>query len=93
MDFVFLFVCLFRAAPSTYGGSQARGQIRAVVAGLTTAIATPDPSHICDLYHSSQECWIVKPMSEAREPASSRILIRFVSAEPQQELSGFLFFF
>ena len=33
---VFLFVCfyLFRAAPTAYGGSQARGQIRAVAAGL-----------------------------------------------------------
>ena len=27
-------VCLFRAAPTEYGGSQARGQIRAVAAGL-----------------------------------------------------------
>ena len=33
--FVFCFVfCLFRAAPMAYGGSQARGLIRAVVAGL-----------------------------------------------------------
>ena len=31
--FFFLF-CLFRAAPTTYGGSQARGLIRAVAAGL-----------------------------------------------------------
>ena len=27
-------VCLFRAAPSAYGGSQARGLIRAVATGL-----------------------------------------------------------
>ena len=34
---LFLFVlsfCLFRAAPEAYGGSQARGRIRAVAAGL-----------------------------------------------------------
>ena len=31
--FLFLF-CLFRAAPATYGGSQARGPIRAIAAGL-----------------------------------------------------------
>ena len=31
--FVFVF-CLFRAAPEAYGGSQARGLIRAVAAGL-----------------------------------------------------------
>ena len=28
------FVCFFRAAPAAYGGSQAKGQIRAVAAGL-----------------------------------------------------------
>ena len=35
--FVYLliyFLCLFRAAPVTYGNSQARGQIEAVAAGL-----------------------------------------------------------
>ena len=30
----FLSFCLFRATPTTYGGSQARGLIRAVAAGL-----------------------------------------------------------
>ena len=37
------FVCLFvfsRAAPVAYGGSQARGLIRAVDTGLTRATAT-----------------------------------------------------
>ena len=33
----------------------------------TTAPATVDPSHICDLYHSSREPWILKPLSEARD--------------------------
>ena len=33
--FFFLFVCLFfRAAPAAYGGSQARGQIGVIAAGL-----------------------------------------------------------
>ena len=31
-----------------------------------TAIATPDPRHICDLHHSSQQCRILNPLSEAR---------------------------
>ena len=31
---VFLFPCLFRATPMAYGGSQTRGQIGAVAAGL-----------------------------------------------------------
>ena len=32
----------------------------------TTAIATPDPSHGWDLYHSSRQCWILNLLSEAR---------------------------
>ena len=30
----FFFFCLFRAAPTAYGGSQARGQVRSTAAGL-----------------------------------------------------------
>ena len=33
----------------------------------TTVTATQDPSYICDLYHSSQQCWILNPLSEVRE--------------------------
>ena len=32
-----------------------------------TATATPDPSHICDLHHSSWQCQILNPPSEARD--------------------------
>ena len=32
--FFFFFFCLFRAAPTAYGSSRARGRIRAVAAGL-----------------------------------------------------------
>ena len=32
--FVYLFIWLFRAAPAAYGGSRARGEIRAIAAGL-----------------------------------------------------------
>ena len=32
-----------------------------------TAIATWDPNHICDLYHSSRQRWILNPLSEARD--------------------------
>ena len=45
------FVCLFlRATLVAYGSSQSGGQ---------TATATPDPSHICDLHRSSQQCRIL----------------------------------
>ena len=32
-----------------------------------TATATQDPSHICDLHHSSWQCWILNSLSEARD--------------------------
>ena len=31
------------------------------------ATATPDPSRICDLHHSSQQCQILNPLNEARD--------------------------
>ena len=30
--------------------------------------ATPDPSQVCNLHHSSQQCRILKPLSKARDP-------------------------
>ena len=55
---LFLCVCLFAiswAAPAAYGGSQARGLIGAVAASLRQSHATQDPSHICNLHHSSRQ--------------------------------------
>ena len=62
----FSFFGLFRAEPSTCGSSQARGWIWAVAAGLQ-----PQPqqhqSWICDLCFSSQQCWILNLLSEAKD--------------------------
>ena len=33
----------------------------------TTATATQDPSHVCDLHHSLQQHWILDSLSEARD--------------------------
>ena len=33
----------------------------------TRATAIPDPNHICDLHHSSQQRWILNPLSKARD--------------------------
>ena len=66
--FIYLFIyCLFRAAFAAYGSFQARGPIRAAAASHTTATAMRDPSRICDLHHSSEQCWILNPLSEARD--------------------------
>ena len=54
-SFFFFFVVVVAiswAAPAAYGGSQARGRIRAVAAGLHRSTATRDPSRICDLHHN-----------------------------------------
>ena len=60
-----LFFFLFRAAPGAYGSSQARGQIQLPAHARATAIQ--DPSHVCNLHHSSRQCWILNPLSEARD--------------------------
>ena len=33
----------------------------------TTVTAMPDLSCICNLYHSSWQCWMLNPLSEARD--------------------------
>ena len=39
----------------------------------TIVTTTQDLSHICDLHHSSQQCWIPNPLTEARD--RTRILM------------------
>ena len=58
-SFFFYLFAFSRAAPMAHGGSQARGRIRAT--------ATLDPSHVCNLHHSSRQRWILNPLSEARD--------------------------
>ena len=55
----------------------------------TTATAMPDPSRVYNLHHSSWQCRIGSLTHRVRpgiETASSWMLVRFVSTEPQQEL-------
>ena len=33
----------------------------------TTVTAMTDPSHTCDLYHSSRQRWILNPLREVRD--------------------------
>ena len=51
------------------------------------ATAMPDPSCVCDPHHSSQQCWILSPLSEARDRTHNLMVpVGFVSAAPQREL-------
>ena len=45
----------------------------------TTATATPDLSRVCDLHHSSQQHWLLNPLSEARDRTRNLMV-------PSQEL-------
>ena len=57
--FFFFLLLLFRATPAAHGlGVKSELELLA----HTAATATQDPSHVCDLYHSS---WILNPLSEA----------------------------
>ena len=83
----FLFPFLM-ATPEVYGSSQARGQIRAVAAGCTTATATQDPSQIWELHHSLWQHRIFNSLSKARD--QTHILTETKSdpnpVEPQGEI-------
>ena len=81
---VFCFFCLFRAAPTTYWSSQARGWIWAAAARLHHSHSnTGSEPHLW-------QCQIPNPLSHwARlgiKPASSWVLVGFVTAEAQWEL-------
>ena len=58
---------LFRVTPMAYGCSQARGRIGATLLASTPATVTGNPSLTCDIYHSSWQCQIPDPLSEARD--------------------------
>ena len=59
-----------------------------------TGTALQDQSHICDLYHSSPQCRILNPLSKAEiKPASSWLLVWYISAAPQWELQYFILFY
>ena len=51
---------LFRASSEAYGSCQARGGRGAVAVG-------PRHSHICNLHGSLWHCWILNPVSKARD--------------------------
>ena len=44
-----------------------RAELELQLSAYTTATATQDPSNICNLHHSSQQCCIPDPLSEARD--------------------------
>ena len=49
-------------------------QLELQLLAYATVIATPDPSHVCDLCHSSRQCWILNPLSKARDPTCNLMI-------------------
>ena len=95
LSFFFSVFCLFRATPTAYGGSQARGPIRATAAGLcqshSNARSEPClwPTTTALGNAGSASHW-ARP---GIEPETSWFLVRFVSDAPQRELLLLLFLF
>ena len=84
---LFYFVLFFRSTPMTYGSSQARGRIRAIAAGYTYSNTRYE---LC-LWPPGDARSLTHWMKPGIKPASSWILDRFISAEPQQKLLSYYF--
>ena len=61
------FLVFFRAEPEVYGGSQARGPIRVVAAGIHHSYSNVRSEPCLDLHHSSRKRQILNSVSEARD--------------------------
>ena len=71
----FFFFLLFRAVFTACGSSQDR-----------SSCSTWDPSHICGVHHDSQQCYILDPLSKARDQTCiSWVLVGFATTEPRWE--------
>ena len=62
-----LFICSLGPHPQPMELPRLGVQSEVQVSAYTTATATQDLSRVCDLYHSSWQCQILNPLSEARD--------------------------
>ena len=78
--FLFCFVLLFRAASTEYESPRLEVELELQLQGTATATATAtwDPSHICNLHHSSWQNRI-HWAGPGTELMSLRMLVRFVT--------------
>ena len=65
--FFFFFFCFLGLCPRHMEVPRSGAESELQVPAYTTATATWDPSHTCDLHHSSRQHWIPDPLSEARD--------------------------
>ena len=76
---VTLFLGHFRAAPQHMEVPTLGVQLDLQLPGYTTATATRDLSHVCDLHHSSPQRQILNPRSKARDGTCVLMDDRFIS--------------
>ena len=65
-----LFVCLFvflGPHPRHMEVPRLGVKLELQLLAYTTATTMPDPSRVCSLHHGSQQCWILNPLSGARD--------------------------
>ena len=84
---------LFRPAPRHMEVSRLGVKSEPQLLAYTTATATPDLNHVCDVHHSSWQHRIPNPPIEARDQTwdVSWFLVGFISTEPWREIP-FLYF-
>ena len=80
------FFFLFRATLVAYGSPRLWVKSKLHLPAYATVIATWGPSHICNLHHSSWQCWIPDPLSKARDRThilmdTSQICFHFIQWE------------
>ena len=68
-SFIYVFVSVVYLGPHQWHMEVPRLGIESELQLLayTTATAMPDPSRLCDLHQNSQQCWILNPLSKARD--------------------------
>ena len=71
--FFFFFSCFLGPHLQHMEVSRLGVQLELQLPAYTAATVTWDPSRVCDLYHSSQQCQIPNPLSEAKD--GSHILV------------------
>ena len=64
---IIIIIIFFRSTLAAYGSPGPGIELELQLPAYTTATAMWDPSHVCDLHHSSQQCQIFNPLSEARD--------------------------
>ena len=88
------FTFIFFFLPSFLGPIRRRMEVLSLgiklelqLQAYTTATAMQDPSCVFDLHHNSWQHQILVPLNKARDwSASSWILVRFFTTEPQRKL-------